>query len=169
MLPVLTVACSSPESAPSALDVTNLDTSVSPAEDFYEYATGGWQQKNPLKPEYSRYGVMDVISENNEKRLNDLFKSMGQMSPMPGSVEQKISDLYKMGLDSTRLNAEGSAPVKPLLDMVLAVKDKRGMMEALTELHSAADYPFFAPQVAADLADSRNQILYLYHHIQNDL
>ena len=162
MLPVLTVACSSPESAPSALDVTNLDTSVSPAEDFYEYATGGWQQKNPLKPEYSRYGVMDVISENNEKRLNDLFKSMGQMSPMPGSVEQKISDLYKMGLDSTRLNAEGPAPVKPLLDMVLAVKDKRGMMEALTELHSAADYPFFAPQVAADLADSKNQILYLY-------
>lgn len=161
MLPFFTVACGSPETAESALDLTNLDTSVSPAENFYEYATGGWQKKNPLKPEFSRYGVMDVISENNQKRLNELFKAMGQASAMPGSVEQKISDLYKMGLDSTRLNAEGVAPVKPLLDKVLSVNDKRGVFEVMTELHSASDYPFFAPQVSADLADSRNQVLYL--------
>ncbi len=161
VLPVLAVACGSPETETSALDITNLNTSVSPAEDFYEFATGGWQKKHPLKPEYSRYGVMDMISENNQKRLNELFKSMGQTSPMPGSVEQKISDLYKMGLDSTRLNAEGAEPVRPLLDMVMSVKDKRGLMEAVTELHSASDYPLFAPYVSADLADSRRQILYL--------
>jgi len=162
MLSALTVACGNPETEESALDLTNMDTSVSPADDFYGYATGGWQKKNPLKPEYSRYGVMDVINENNQKRLNDLFKTMGQTTAMPGSVEQKISDLYKMGLDSTRLNAEGVTPVKPLLDRIFSAMDKRGLMEAVTELHSAADYPFFAPQVAADLADSRNQILYLY-------
>ena len=161
MLPAIAVACGNPETETSALDLTNLDPSVSPAEDFYEFATGGWQKKNPLKPEYSRYGVMDLINENNQKRLNDLFKGMGQTSSMPGSVEQKISDLYKMGLDSTRLNAEGAAPVKPLLDMILSANDKRGLMESVAELHSASDYPFFAPYVAADLADSKTQILYL--------
>ena len=161
MLPVFTVACGNPEAETTALDLTNLDTSVSPAEDFYGFATGGWQKKNPLKPEYSRYGVMDLISENNQKRLNDLFKSLGQTSAMPGSVEQKISDLYKMGLDSTRLNAEGAAPLKPLLGKVLSAQDKRGLMEAVTEMHSASDYPLFSTYVAADLADSRNQILYL--------
>ena len=161
MLPVFAVACGNPEAETTALDLTNLDTSVSPAEDFYGFATGGWQKKNPLKPEYSRYGVMDLISENNQKRLNDLFKSLGQTSAMPGSVEQKISDLYKMGLDSTRLNAEGAAPLKPLLGKVLSAQDKRGLMEAVTEMHSASDYPLFSTYVAADLADSRNQILYL--------
>ena len=161
MLPALAVACGNPETETSALDLTNLDTSVSPADDFYRYATGGWQKKNPLKPEYSRYGVMDILSENNQKRLNDLFKSMGQSSPMPGSVEQKISDLYKMGLDSVRLNSEGAAPIKSLLGQILSVKDKRGVMEVITELHSAADYPLFSTYVAADLADSRKQVLYL--------
>ena len=161
MLPALAVACGNPETETSALDLTNLDTSVSPADDFYRYATGGWQKKNPLKPEYSRYGVMDILSENNQKRLNDLFKSMGQSSPMPGSVEQKISDLYKMGLDSVRLNSEGAAPIKSLLGQILSVKDKRGVMEVITEIHSAAAYPLFATYVAADLADSRKQVLYL--------
>lgn len=160
-LPFLTVACGSPETGTSALDLTNLDTSVSPAEDFYAYAVGGWQKKNPLKPEYSRYGVMDLLNENNQKRLNDLFKSMGNTSAMPGSVQQKISDLYEMGLDSTRLNAEGASPVRPMLDMIMSVKDRRGLVETVTELHSAADYPFFAPYVAADLANSNSQILYL--------
>ena len=153
MLPAFAVACGNPEAETSALDLTNLDTSVSPADDFYRYATGGWQDKNPLKPEFSRYGVLDILSENNQKRLNDLFKSMGQSSPMPGSVEQKISDLYKMGLDSVRLNSEGAAPIRQMLDKVLSSKDRRGVMEAITELHSAADYPFFSAYVAADLAE----------------
>ena len=90
-----------------AIDMANFDLSVAPDADFYQYATGGWQKNNPLKPEYSRYGSFDVLRDNNEKRINELFSEMTKISAAPGSVEQKISDLYKMGLDSTRLNAEG--------------------------------------------------------------
>lgn len=162
VLPCMAIACGNPENGSiPALDMTNFDTSVSPSENFYRYAVGGWQEKNPLKPEYARYGVMDVLSENNQKRLNELFKEMGHSSAMPGSVEQKISDLYKMGMDSLRLNNEGAAPVKPMLDRILSVKDGRGFMEVLVEMHSTADYPFFGPYVAADMTDSDMQILYL--------
>ena len=60
------------ESVP-AIDPTNFDESIALNEDFYQYATGGWQKKNPLTPEYSRYGVFEVLAKNNEERINDLF------------------------------------------------------------------------------------------------
>ncbi len=82
-----------------AIDAANFDTSTAPNADFYQYATGGWQKNNPLKPEYSRYGSFDMLRDNNEKRINDLFAGMTAQKAAPGSVEQKISDLYKMGLD----------------------------------------------------------------------
>ena len=85
-----------------AIDLANFDLSVAPNADFYEYATGGWQKNNPLKPEYSRYGSFDILRDNNEKRINELFSEMTKMKAEPGSIEQKISDLYKMGLDSVR-------------------------------------------------------------------
>lgn len=104
------------EAAPvPAIDLSNLDTTVAPGDDFYAYATAGWQRNHPLKAEYSRYGSFDMLRENNEIRLNELFRSLTGLKAKKGSVEQKIADLYNMGLDSTRLNAEGAAPVLPYL------------------------------------------------------
>ena len=85
-----------------ALDLTDLDPSTSPKVDFYQYATGGWQVKNPLKPEFSRFGSFDAIAETTRKNLNELFESMATLQAEPGTVDQKIADLYKMALDSTR-------------------------------------------------------------------
>ncbi len=161
MVPALAVACNETPQAYHAIDPANFDTTVSPAEDFYRYATGGWQKNNPLKPEFSRFGTFDVLRENNQKRLNDLFAGLDNETVMPGSVEQKISDLYKMGLDSVRLNNEGAAPLKPGIAKILAAKDRRGLVEVIADLHSSSDYPFFGTYVSSDLIDSNNQILYL--------
>ncbi len=144
-----------------AIDLSDLDTTCSPAKDFYQYTTGGWQKNNPLKPEYARFGSFDVLNENNEARLNDLFKSMTEMSPAKGTVEQKISDIYKMGLDSARLNAEGFAPVKKYLDEIYAVSDKDGLVKVIADLHNFGESAFFGASVTSDLMDSDAQILYL--------
>ena len=96
-----------------AIDLTNIDTTVAPGEDFYTYATAGWQKNHPLKKEFSRYGSFDILRENNEIRLNELFKGLTGLKTKKGSVEQKIADLYTMGLDSIRLNKEGAATVLP--------------------------------------------------------
>ena len=66
-------ACQNTPKTP-ALDMANFDLSVAPNADFYEYATGGWQKNNPLKPEYSRYGSFDILRDNNEKRINELSR-----------------------------------------------------------------------------------------------
>ena len=119
-----------------AIDPANFDLSVAPNEDFYQYATGGWQARNPLKPEFSRYGSFDVLRENNEIRINELFAQMADMQAEPGSVEQKISDLYKMGLDSVRLNAEGAAPIAEGVRALLAVADRGELGRAIGGLHA---------------------------------
>ena len=148
------------EKAP-ALDLTNLDTTVSPKVDFYKYATGGWQAKNPLRPEFSRFGAFDVIAENNQKQLNELFESMLDMKAKRGTVDQKISDLYKMALDSTTRNALGAEPIKPYIAEIQAVDSKEALAELIGKMNLVNEGGFYGFGVGADLANSDNQILYL--------
>ncbi|MCQ2133465.1 MAG: M13 family metallopeptidase [Bacteroidales bacterium] len=144
-----------------AIDLANLDTTVAPGEDFYQYSTGGWQKNNPLGAEYARFGSFDMLRETNVERLNDLFKNMTTLKTEKGSVEQKIADLYKMGLDSVRLNAEGAEPIKKYLDAIYAVSDKSGLVKMVADLHNSGESAFFGVYVEADMMDSDNQILYL--------
>ena len=162
MIPFLMLAACQPkgEKVP-ALDLSNLDTLVAPGTDFYAYAVGGWQKNNPLKPEFSRFGSFDQLRDNNVVRLNDLFASMATMKTRPGSVDRKIVDLYRQGLDSLRLNEEGAEPLKPYLEELYAVSSKEELAHLLARLHTMGVEAFFGAFVMADLQDSDNQILYL--------
>ena len=153
-------SCQNTTTKTPAIDMTNLDLTVAPNADFYQYATGGWQAKNPLKPEYSRYGSFDVLRDNNEKRINALFSEMTRMETAAGSVEQKIADLYKMGLDSVRLNAEGAAPIKARVGELLAIKDRSQLTDAIARLHMTVANPFFGIGVEPDLMNSNVNALY---------
>ena len=86
------------------IDLANLDTTFLPGTDFYEYATHGWQVAHPLTAEYSRYGSFDVLQENNNRQLRELIDSVAKQDNKPGSIEQKIADLYRSAMDSTELN-----------------------------------------------------------------
>ena len=154
-------SCQNNQPKTPAIDLSNFDLSVAPNADFYQYATGGWQKNNPLKPEFSRYGSFDVLRENNEKRINALFQEMTKLEAAPGSVEQKISDLYKMGLDSVRLNAEGAAPLAADLQLVEGLVDRAQLPEVLVKIHMALANPFFGIGVMADLMDSNVNTLYV--------
>ncbi len=144
-----------------AIDRANFDESVALNEDFYQYATGGWQAKNPLKPEFSRYGTFDVLRENNEIRLNDLFSAMTEQETEQGSVEQKIADLYTMGLDEARLNNEGLAPVHGDLEAISQIVGKESLSALLARLHAEIGNPLFSVGVSADLLNSTMNTLYV--------
>ncbi len=144
------------------IDPANFDLSVAPSEDFYEYATGGWQKANPLKPEFSRYGSFDVLRENNEIRIRELFTRMEKTTAAPGSVEQKIGDLYRMGLDSVRLNAEGLDPVQQDLGSITVSLGRENLSRLLAGIQRAIGSPFFSPYVDADMMDSSTGMLNLH-------
>ena len=162
---LLMTACATTQSEKQegvpAIDKTNFDESIVRNDDFYQWATGGWQEKNPLKPEYSRYGSFDVLRENNEIRINELFDEMTKTEAKFGSVEQKISDLYKMGLDEERLNAEGAEPIRQALNYILSINSREELVAKLANLHIDGVGAFFYSYPAADLADSNMTILYM--------
>ena len=162
MIPVMMLAaCQPKETKAPALDPTDMDLSVKPGDNFFLYANGGWMKKNPLKAEYARFGSFDVLREKNVEDLNALFSEMTEMNPEAGTIDQKIVDLYKQGLDSTRLNAEGAAPIKKYLDELYAVPDKKALAAHLGKLNLVGEGGFFGGYVEADLMDSKNQIFYL--------
>ena len=162
MIPVMMLAaCQPKETKAPALDPTDMDLSVKPGDNFFLYANGGWMKKNPLKAEYARFGSFDVLREKNVEDLNALFSEMTEMNPEAGTIDQKIVDLYKQGLDSTRLNAEGAAPIKKYLDELYAVPDKKALAAHLGKLNLVGEGGFFGGGVDADLMDSKTQIFYL--------
>ena len=136
----------------------NLDESVSPRADFYDYATGGWQKLNPLTPEYSRYGSFDILGENNKKQLHDLVDGLCNAKFAQGSIEQKIGDLYSMGMDSITLNKQGAKAIKADLKRIEKAK-KENITEIIGWMHSFSS-PFFGVGVMGDLKNSDMNILY---------
>ncbi|MBQ2784006.1 MAG: M13 family metallopeptidase [Alistipes sp.] len=163
---LMMTACASPvtegnDKRVPAIDKANFDEAVNLKDNFYQWATGGWQKANPLKPEYSRYGSFDVLRENNEIRINELFEAMTKSTAKAGSIEQKISDLYKMGLDEERLNKEGAEPIREALNEIMAVTEREQVIAMLAKLHTDGIGVFFASYPAADLADSNMTILYM--------
>ncbi len=142
----------------SAIDLANLDTLVCPSHDFYQHATGGWQKNNPLKDEFARYGSFDVLRENNEVRVKELFEQLSTQTNEKGSVGQKITDLYNMGLDSIRLGEQGATPVLADLE---AIQVANSPVEMIGELHSSIANPFFYSYIETDLKNSTENIMYI--------
>ena len=163
MLPLViaAVSCQQKGEKVPALDTSYMDLSISPKSDFYSYANGNWVKNNPLKPEYARFGSFDKLREDNVERLNALFAEMSKMSPAYGTNDQKIVDLYKQGLDSTRLNSEGATPIAKDLNAIYAAADKQELVKVLADMNKYGSGGFFGVGVDADLMDSDSQVLYM--------
>ena len=153
-------ACSERQTGENPLPQSNFDLSVAPGTDFYQYACGGWMANNPLKPEYSRYGSFDRLAELCEEQMHDLVTELVSENQQPGSVAAKVKELYTLGLDSARLNAEGMAPVKADLDEINNLSG-REVPAAIGRLHAQGISPFFYVYVGPDGKDSRQNLLSL--------
>lgn len=145
----------------SGIDLTNLDNSVRPQDDFFSYACGGWMKKNPLPAAYSRYGSFDVLGEDNNKRINGILKELLSGSYAKGSTEQKLSDLYKLSMDEARRNKEGVQPLMPLLNKMEKAKTTADLFKIQLELVPMGDSEFIGTYVAADEKNAKQNILYV--------
>ncbi|KAA6348393.1 Neutral endopeptidase [termite gut metagenome] len=158
---LMTTACN-PKAQTSGIDVTNLDTSVSPKVDFYQYACGGWMQKNPLTGEYARFGSFDKLAEDNREQLNGLIKDIASKVSEKGAIEQKIGDIYNLAMDSIKLNEDGYTPVKADLERVASIKDKSELSVVIPELLLSDIGAYFSIYVDADPANSSQYLLQTY-------
>lgn len=160
-LALATVACNGKKDGAlsGGIDVANLDKTVSPKTDFYQYACGGWMKTHPLTDEYGRFGSFDLLAENNRTQLHGLIKGLATQQQEPGSIGQKIGDLYNMAMDSTKLNADGMKPMKPMLDKVAAVKDRKGLTVLAAEMTRQGLGAYFNLFIGADEKNSSMNIV----------
>ena len=143
----------------SGINLNDLDKSVRPADDFYEYACGGWMKANPLPAAYSRYGSFDRLAEDNNKRINGILKELQENTYPAGTVEQKLSDLYKLAMDSARREKDGLAPVMPLLKRLEAAKKKEQLFAIQLEMMPYGESELFGSYIGADEMDAMKNIL----------
>lgn len=142
-------------------DINNLDTTAVPGDSFYQYATGGWAKNNPLKDEYARYGSFDQLRERNQEQVKGLIEELGKTQHAEGSVGQKIGDLYALGMDSTKLNADGIQPIMEDLQAIKAAQTPEDIIKLVGSIRKYAGSPFFAFGVSTDQKDSDNNIVIL--------
>ena len=143
----------------SGINLNDLDTSVRPADDFYEYACGGWMKANPLPAAYSRYGSFDRLAEDNNKRINSILKELQENTYPQGSIEQKLSDLYKLAMDSVRREQEGLTPIMPLIKRMEAAKTKDQLFAIQLEMMPYGDAELFGSYIGADEKNASQNIL----------
>ena len=160
MMTIMTVAAMAVAAQQVGVNRADMNLTVSPGEDFFEYAGGNWMKNNPLKPEYSRYGVFDDLAENNRKQLQELFAELGKTKHARGTVGQKVTDLYNQAMDSDRLNREGAAPLKQDLADVAAFK-KKDLTAFIAKTHLTLGNPFFGVGVETDLKNSDMNVMWL--------
>lgn len=146
----------------SGINLDNLDTTVSPLEDFYQYACGGWMKNHPLDAEHSRYGSFDFLAEENQKQLKGIIDSVSANKNEAGSIADKIATLYNIGMDSVRLQEQGCEPLKPYLEEINNLKTREDIWNEILKMHHRGNHVFFGVFGEADKDDAKQCIAWAY-------
>lgn len=164
LLAAMATACTGNRELNSGIDLSNLDSTYQAGTDFYMYATGGWQKANPLTAEYSKFGSFDVLRENNIKQLQGIIDSVATSKDLkPGSIEQKIADLYNSAMDSVTLNEHwwGAFEEFLLCDgyQCSAEITQNWLAEVWPRMQRQGVMGMFGMWIGADEKDSKNNIV----------
>jgi putative endopeptidase len=122
-----------PQPSIHGIAVANLDRTVKPGDDFYEYANGDWIKRTEIPPDRGRIGVFTALSELSDKRTAGLIEETAKSSAPAGSGPRKIADLYNSYMDEALIESRGLAPLEPYLKAIAGIRSKQELARALGE------------------------------------
>ena len=134
---VVAIAAHAQETAPAqeahGIAIANMDRSVKPGDDFYQYANGDWIKRTEIPPDRASVGVFNRLADLSNKNTSALIAEIAKSNPPAGSGARKVADLYNSYMDEAAIEAKGLAPLRPHLDAIAAIRDKRELARALGE------------------------------------
>ncbi len=153
-------ACNSRvEKSTPPIELSNMDLSVNPGDDFFRFANGGWLQANPIPDEYSRYGSFEQLREANDKQLQDLIAQISaDKNAAVGSNRQMIRDFYNSAMDSVAVEENGIKPLQPYLDQINSLASKDELAEAFAFFHQRGSRPLFGLSASQDRMNTEMMI-----------
>jgi putative endopeptidase len=150
---VLTTSCKKEATfdvnAPDAL-TTNRDTLVSPSDDFFMYANGGWFQKNPIPDSERSNGIFRTIQDTINNQVKQICEKSAAAKAEKGSNKQKIGDFYASGMDTLTINKAGLSPLNAEMSKIDAITDTPSLLVAISHLHTIGASPAFSFYLSQD-------------------
>ena len=163
MLMTTTMSCKPKAKEDPAINAANMDTTIKPGDNFYQYANGAWLKSHPIPNDYSRFGAFEVLGEENYKQLQTIMEEASKdKNAEAGSVRQKIRDFYNTGLDTLKIEKDGFTPIKADLAKIDELKTIDDVQKMLTEYHACGSYPLFYFFSSPDEKNSNMVIAQLY-------
>lgn len=136
-----------------------IDPSVDPGLDFYAFANGGWQKRNPIPPEYAQWGLFNLLDKKNIDRIHQLLMEASQNKKIQkDSIQQKLADFYWSGMDETKLNQLGMKPLRAQWNAILSIQNRHDLQMCIAYLQSIGVEAVFNFGEMQDLKNSRQII-----------
>lgn len=143
-------------------DLNDLDTTVSPCEDFFQYTAGNWIKNNPIPETEARWGSFNELIERNNSRVKGLLDSIAGISEFEkGSYQQLVADLYLSGMDSNTVENKGLKGLEGILNKVSAIASVDDYLNVAIELKAKGITHPWGTYVGVDEKNSSAHLLQL--------
>jgi endothelin-converting enzyme/putative endopeptidase len=138
-----------PAFAPWGVDLTAMDSSVKPGDDFFDYVNGAWSKRTEIAADRTFVGIDSVLNDQIDKDVRAIVEDVAKDPASSGQIGQQVGDFYASWMDEAAIAAKGSAPLKPYLDQIAAVKGKGDLIDLFASIGfespvSVAIYPDLA-------------------------
>lgn len=157
----VTAGCGGSQEQHQALDLSHMDTTIRPQDDFYHYVNGNWMKTAEIPADKARWGSFDELRENTDEAVLKILKESLNETFEKGTDGQKIADLYKSYIDLDNRNQLGIAPIKPYLDKIDAIENMDDLYNYFVEVGPEGGNPFFGGYVYAHMKNSDVNAVYL--------
>jgi putative endopeptidase len=145
--------------------VANLDTTTNPADDFFQYAEGGWIKRNPIPADQTNWGIGQLVQEELYSRLRNINEEAVKKNAGTG-IDQKIGAFWLSGMDTVRIEKNGLSPLNAEFERINAAKTPAELMSVAAHLHTIGVGVLFSDYVSQD---AKNSDLMSYSFFQGGL